>query len=439
MIKLAEKIIARTGSPSDVYITGSRNFSVEVADGRIENYNINRSAGVGLRIFTEKRVGFAYTAGCDSGSINLLVEQARVNAGNANKDRFNRLPVISKRGEKKSLDLYDDGLWDMSSEDKIDLAKSMERVALKYDKRIQKVFKASLSCSEYEVTVINSEGVRRTDKGTYCSAGIEVIAGDGKEIQAGGDIEIKRFIKDLNVKGLVETACERAISMLGSKKVKSQSVPVIFAPLVSCEFLEVISGSLCADSVQKGKSIFAGRVGKKVASPLLNIIDDGTLKKGVGTSVFDAEGVDTQKTLLIEGGVLKGFLYNDYTANRGGVESTGNAVRSFKALPGVGKSNMIIEAGDTDRKSLTDIKKGVYVFGVMGMHMIDTISGDFSIGINGMWIENGSYSHPVSGVTIAGNINELLNSIDSVANDIKFYGSVGAPSIRIKSLMLSGK
>ncbi len=440
MIELGKKVLSKTGGiPSELYTRRSNDFTVEVSGGKIENINVSRSAGMGLRMFSAGKVGFAYATDFEGAALSRMVQQAKANADSASEDRYNRMPGALMPKKNRLYDLCDDRLESMSSDEKIDIARSMEQKALKYDKRIKKVIRSSFSTSDYEVGIVNSEVPGKTYKGTLYSAELDLVAEDAGEIQSGWDVEDKRFFSDLNYEGIVETACSRAISMLGSRKVESQSVPVVFDPMVTCQFLEALSGSLCADRVQKGKSLFAEKTGRKIASSCVNLVDDGTLERGVGTSVFDAEGTGTQKTVLIEDGVLRGFLYNDYTANKGGVESTGNAARTFRGIPGVEPGNLILQAGSVDRESLIDIDRGIYVFGTLGMHTVDTISGDFSIGINGTWIKDGKCREPVGGVTIAGNIIELLNSIDSVASDIKFYGSVGAPSVRIKSLMLGGK
>jgi len=416
-----------------------KDFNADVSEGKVENFNVNETSGIGLRIFSGRRIGFGYTTDLSNSAIESMISMAEAGSTRVNEDPFNRMPGAAK-GEKPIYrdDIYDKTAIKILPEEKVCFAKAIEQNALKHDKRIKKVLRASVSTSEYMTGIINSAGLERSGFGTFSSVSIEVIAKKGNEIQTGGDFEVKRFYSDINTDSIINNACFRAISLLDARRVASQEVPVIFDPLVSCEFLEVIAQGLCADMSQKGKSVFINKIGEEVASPLLNIIDDGTLLRGTGTFCFDAEGTTSQKTVLIERGVLKSFLHNDYTAAKSGIKSTANAVRTFKETPRVGFSNLFIEPGANDRESLLNVEKGIYVFGVMGIHMMDPVSGDFSVGVNGLWIENGSYSHAVSGVTMAGNLFNLLNSIDSVASDIKFYGNIGAPTIRISNLILSG-
>ncbi|HHU33232.1 MAG TPA: TldD/PmbA family protein, partial [Clostridia bacterium] len=190
----------------------------------------------------------------------------------------------------------------------------------------------------------------------------------------------------------------------------------------------------------KGKSVFSGKVGKKVSSTAITIIDDGALPGAILSSPFDGEGVRTQETILIEEGILQGFLHNSYTAAKEGVSSTGNGIRgSFKGTPEVGTTNFYIKPGSiTQEELIKDISKGLYVTEVMGIHTANPISGDFSVGAAGLLIENGVLTTPVRGIAIAGNIIELLESVDLAANDLTFFVGRGSPTLRIAKMTISG-
>jgi PmbA protein len=207
------------------------------------------------------------------------------------------------------------------------------------------------------------------------------------------------------------------------------------------ELLGVLETAFSAESVIKGKSFLAGKDGKEVASPLVNIIDSGALEGQLGSSPFDGEGVKTGQTIVIKQGQLQGFLHNLYTANKMGVKSTGNAVRgSYKSTPEVGTTNFYLDKGKISREDLLkEIKRGVYVTEVMGMHTANPISGDFSLGASGLLIENGELTKPVKGIAIAGNLKELLMGIDAVADDLTFFVGKGAPTVRIQGITISGR
>ena len=211
-------------------------------------------------------------------------------------------------------------------------------------------------------------------------------------------------------------------------------------PYIVTNFLGVIAPALSAGAVQKGRSLFKDKVGEIVASSNVTIIDDGTLNGGIMSTPFDGEGIPSQKTVLIDNGRLVGFLHNTYTANKENTKSTGNSTRgSFKSTPEVGTTNLYLNNGNIERNNLIrDVDNGLYVTEVMGMHTANPISGDFSLGAAGIWIKNGELTEPVRGVAIAGNMVELLKSIDAVGNDLRFFVGMGAPTIRIGEITISG-
>ncbi len=310
------------------------------------------------------------------------------------------------------------------------------------------MLRTTYSDSQHEIFILNSKGLEASYRSTLCYCALIAVAeakmfpGEPrKEIQLGSDFAIKRRFGELPFDELAENAARQAVSLLGAKRVKTQRASIVFEPLVATGFLNFISRGLGADSVQRKKSPFARKKGKKIASGIVNIIDDGTLKGGVATSPFDDEGVPKRRTALVKDGVLSTFLYDSYTARKDKVASTGNASRSsFKTLPSVGVTNFFLEKGSTERKELiASTDKGLYVMEIMGMHTADPVSGDFSVGANGLWIESGEFSFPVRGVTIAGNVVDLLHSIDAVGDDLKFYGSSGSPTVRISNLLISGE
>jgi PmbA protein len=223
--------------------------------------------------------------------------------------------------------------------------------------------------------------------------------------------------------------------------VTTRKTPVVLDPYVAAGFLDLISTALTSEAVQKGRSLFAGKKDTEVASGKITVIDDGTLPGGIASAPFDGEGVATSRTVLIEDGVLKGYLYNTYTAAKDGVCSTGNGVRnSFKGTPEVGVTNIFIKPGSVPAEQLfSELEKGIYITEVMGMHTANPISGDFSVGVSGLLIEKGQLTRPVRGMALGGNIMDLLAGVNAVGNDLKFFGSRGSPTLRISEMTLSGQ
>ena len=452
--KIVEEIIERFRASkeeeAEVYVKSFRGARFDVSEGKLENFNTPYSSGIGLRIFSRNRVGFAYTTGSDRESIDRLVQQAKDNALNATPDEWNYLPQVNGYQEPNTLlheYLYDEEIAKIPTRIKVDKIREMEEKALAYDKRIKRVVRASYGDSRYEISIFNSRGLKAGYRGTQCSCGLVAVAesksfsGEGnREIQLGSDFAVKRGFGELHFNRLAENAARRAVSLLGARRLRSQRASVVFEPLVGSGFLGLIARGLGADFVQKKKSPFVKKRGKRIASKIVNIIDDGTLKGGVATSPFDDEAIPRKKTVLVRDGILSTFLYDSYTARRDKAESSGNAFRgSFKALPTVAFTNFFLEKGKTKRKELiASTHRGLYVMETMGMHTADPVSGDFSVGASGLWIERGRFSFPVHGVTMAGNILDLLDSIDAIGDDLEFYGSLGSPTIRISDMSISG-
>lgn len=440
--KIIDKICKDKDIQAEVYIVESQGTNIVISEQKVEDCKIAESRGIGLRILSGGRWGNAYTSGLDAGDIEKIIAMAKANMENTTSDGYNKLPVPPDAGRYFSgdLQLYDARLKEVSLDEKIKLACLMEKAALAYDPRIKNIFQADYSDTEFSMEIISSMGIEKFSRETACSVSVTALAEGEGQTQIGGEFSTKRYYDQLNIEEVARVAGWRTVSILGAKPVKTQKAVIILESLVACEFLGLIAGGLCADSVQRGKSLFKDKVHKKIASPLVNIQDDGTLPGGSASSVFDDEGMPTQRTVLVKDGVLEGYLYDTYTAAKDKVASTGNATRgSFKGAPGVGISNLFIEKGPRSRDNLIkETNNGFYIMEVMGMHMADPISGDFSVGAAGVWIQNGEFNQPVQGVTIAGNIIDLLNSIDGVGDDLKFYANVGSPTLRIQDIMVSG-
>ncbi|WP_366922496.1 TldD/PmbA family protein [Metallumcola ferriviriculae] len=442
LLKLGDDTVSRAlklgASAAESFLVSDRELSIEVANQEVETMKVAESAGLGMRVFKDGRMGFAYTADLSKTGLDFVAAQAMENAKRSAVDEHNVLP--EPVGNYTSLDLFDPEIDKTPVETKISLAKEIERQARQYDKRVTITERCAYQDSTYRVAIVNSHGISEEYKGAYCGAYSFLVAEENDEQQTGFGMQYRLKYNQLNPKEVGHEGAEKAVRMLGAKEISTQRATVVLDPYVATNFLGVIAPALSAESVQKGKSLFAGKVGQAVGARLLTIIDDGAMKGGVISAPMDGEGVPAGKTVLIDKGDLQGFLHNTYTAAKDGVASTGNGTRgSFKGTPEIGTTNFYIAPGETPRdKLLAEIDKGLYITEVMGMHTANPISGDFSVGASGLWIENGKFTHPVRGVAIAGNVMDLLKSIDCIGSDMTFFVGKGSPTVRIARMTISG-
>ncbi len=442
--KLAEEILDRSRSSrideAEVYLLVSQSTTVEVKEQKVDAFVSAASCGAGLRVFHEKRVGFSHAALSDGSEIEGLVERAVTASRYTEADPANGLPEPVSLADN-GLDIFDTALSSVTEEQKITRAMALEQSARDADARVKVIRKASCLDSDYTLYLMNSRGTEASYRGTHCSASVMLMARDGTDQQMGWDSDSSRFFSKLKVEAVGRKAARDAVGLLGARTIPTVKTPVLFTPIAAVSFLQVFVSAFSSDAVQKGKSLLADRVGKAVGSSKINLVDDGRLPGGSGTAPFDDEGVPTQRKFLIRDGVLQGYLYNTYTAAREGSVSTGNATRGgYAALPAVGPTNLFIEAGEGDEAALLkQMNRGLVIMEIMGMHTANPFSGDFSVGVSGLWVENGAVVHPVRGAAIAGNFLDLLHQVVAVGEDLRFYGAVGSPSLVAADLSVSGE
>lgn len=439
----AERILERVRSfgvdAAEVFLRSSASTSIEVKEGAVDAFERAEEAGVGLRVLHGGRLGFAFATDLSDGSLNDLVRAAVTNAKNTDPDPFQAIPEA--KGGYSSPDIYDPELESLTDKEKIERVIAMEREAFGVDPRIRRIRRAQAGFSVSETMIANTNGALISYKATACSSSIEVVAEEKGESQAGWDFDVSRFYRRLEIEAVARRAAQKAINLLGAKAIFSVKAPVILDRTVASEILSIMASGLSAENVQKKKSLFMGKLGRDVFSSLITVVDDGLLSGGMGTAPADDEGVPLSKKTVIEKGVLTMFLYNTYTAKKDKTVSTGNAVRgSFKGMPAVGVTNLYIEPGAlSPEQVIAGTDAGLYVIEIMGAHTANPITGDFSVGATGFWIEKGKISHPVREITIAGNILDLMKNVDAVCNDLKFSGRIGSPTLRIKELSIAGK
>lgn len=423
----------------EIYVNSGRTLSIESKGGKVDSFQVSKVSGTSLRVFDNGRQGFSYCTDLSDSGIRRMVDDAAQGSLHTTGDEF-RIPPEAG-GAIPSVTVYDAGMRGIPEEEKIERARALERAALSFDNRVKRVRKASYSETEYEVSVFNSKGVDVAHKGTFSSASVSVLAEEGTGSEMGSDFDFARFYDGLDVGLVGRRAAENAIQLIGGRRIKTVKTSVILENSVASDFLSVLASSFLADSVQKGKSMLAGKIGESIGSAILNVFDDGLYAGGLATAPVDGEGVPRQRTPLVQNGILNGYLYDTYTAMKGKVKSTGNAVRpGIKAPPSPGLTNLYIERGGLSKEGLFNkLGSGLLVTEVMGMHTANSVTGDFSIGAAGIWIENGKRVYPVKGVAIAGNIIDILKCVIAIGDDLRFFGKVGAPSLLVSDITVSGE
>ncbi len=422
----------------DVFLVQAEELAVEAKGGRVEALTRSAETGLGLRAVVGSRVGATYTLDLSPKGIDRAVDQARALAALSTPEpAFSLSPPPPDLPEVEAADLE---LARLPQEAKIELALEMEKAALAFDERVVKVRRASYEEGHARTRLINSLGLDLFREETLCQASATVLAREGEESQMGWDFSFSPFFNRLEATRCAEKAAAQAVGLLGARKAPSGFHQVVLNNLVASEILSVLAPAFLAENVQKGKSLLAGRTGKKLFSPQLNLIDDGLYPFGVGSRPFDDEGVPQQRTDLVREGRLKGFLYDRLAAAREGQASTGNARRgSVKSPPLSGATNLFIEPKEGQLDQLVaQIDEGLLITEVMGLHTADPISGEFSLGAAGFWLKGGQKAYPVRGAAFSGNLIDLFARVVQVGADLRFLGRVGSPSLIIQGLDVAG-
>jgi PmbA protein len=432
--------ISLKASAAEVFLRSSLSTSVEVKEQTVDAFEQARDIGVGLRVLLGSRMGFAYTTDLSGPALKELAMSAVTNAGNTAVDPFNTIPA-KPSAPYQAVTIHDPAVAAIPDWEKIERVMAMEREAFAVDQRVRRIRKAAATFSVSRTLMMNTHGAAVSYEGTAVAASIEVVAEEHGESQAGWEYDIKRFIHALDLAAVGRRAARRAVDLLGARHIDSVKAPVVLEASVAEELLSILASGLSAENVQKKKSLFIGRLGTDVVSPLITVHDDGLLERGIGTAPADDELVPARKKTVIEQGRLALFLHNAYTAGKDRTEPTGNGIRGgFKGTPGVGVTNLYIAPGPHPPEELiAATSRGLVVTEIMGAHTANPISGDFSVGATGFWIESGKKAFPVREITIAGNILDLMKNVDAVGNDLRFSGRIGSPSLRVKELSIGGK
>ena len=339
------------------------------------------------------------------------------------------------------LQLYHDDVYSLPTEERIAWARRAEAAAMAVDTRLVNSDGASFDAATGRRIFANSRGFSGEYRSSYCSIAVSSIAQSANgEMQRDYWWSQARAFRNLDQPEAVgQEAARRTLRMLDARRVPTQQAPVIFAPEVARGLVGAIFDAATGDAIYRGASIFNGLLGETVAADTVTVIDDGTIPGGFGTSPFDAEGLPSRRTVIVEHGVLRNYVLNTYAGRKLGMKSTGNAGRGLAGNPYLDAGNLFLEAGvQSPDEILHGVPQGLYVTRLMGQG-VNLVTGDYSRGASGLWIENGELTYPVQEITIAGNLKDMLRSITAVGSDLVFRGATAAPTLRVDGMTIAGE
>ena len=428
-------------SDAECTMSQGSEFSANVRMGELETLKEAGSRGAGLRVLIGRRMGSSYTSDLTPEGIRHMVLSAIDLAAVTTEDPQAGLPDAEELGTiAGDLRLFSDDIAGLSTELKIETARRAEAAALAFDPKITNSEGASFDSNIGGRVFANSRGFVGAYRSTYCSVSAVPVATLDGAMERDYWHTVARDFAGLEAPEVVgRIAAQRALRRLGAVKVETQRVPVIFEPRVARSLLGNLFEAVEGRAVYREASFLAGKLGEKIADERITLIDDGTIPGLFGTQPFDDEGVPTRRTPVIERGVLKNYLLNTYTARKMGMKTTGNASRGITGNAGIGHGNFFLEAGEkSPAEILRGVKNGFFVTELIGSG-VNTVTGDYSRGAVGMWVRDGELAFPVSEVTIASTLQEMLNGIGEIGSDLEFRGSVSAPTIMIGEMTVAGR
>jgi PmbA protein len=445
LLELAGDVVRRAlaagSTDAECTIAEGDEFTANVRMRELENLKEAGSRGAGLRILIGRKTGSAYTSDLSAEGIARLVRSAVELADITTEDPHAGLPEASELGAiSGDLGLYDAGVGGLETGRKIHLAKRAEEAALAADARISNSEGASFDTHTGRHVFANSRGFAGEYRTSYCSLAVSPVASDGDSMERDYWYTMARGPQGLEAPEEVgRIAARRALRRLHAVKVETQKVPVVFEPRTARSLLDNLFDAVHGMSIYRHESFLAGKLGEKVASDKVTVVDDGTLPGLFGTSPFDDEGVPSRRTVVIDRGVLKSYLLNTYAARKLAMNTTGNASRGLAGNAGIGHGNFFVERGvQSPEQILAGISNGFYVTELLGFG-VNIVTGDYSRGAAGLWIRNGELAFAVSEVTIAGNLQDMLLGIDAVGADLEFRGSIAAPTLKIGEMTVAGR
>jgi PmbA protein len=448
---LAADVVARAvkagATDAEAVVREGDEFSVNVRMGEVETLKESGSRGLGLRVFMGKRSATASTSDLTADGIRQLVDGAMALVKVTEEDPFTGLPDTGEFGTfPEDLHLYYNDVYSLDGKERIEWARRAEAAALSADPRITNSDGGSFDAATGRMVMANSRGFVGGYRTSYAGVSAAPLAMDANgQMQRDGWWSSARSFAHLDSpEDVGEEAARRTLRRLGARRVATQRVPIVFAAEVARTLVGSIFEAASGDAIWRSASFLAGKLGETIAATNINIIDDHTMllptgAGGYGSSPFDGEGLPSRRTVVVENGVLRNYLLNTYTARKLGMKSTHNASRGLAGTPGVGCGNLYLEPGAaTPDEIIAAIPSGFYVTSLMGFGT-NTVTGDYSRGATGLWIENGQLTHAVEEVTVAGNLGEMFRNITAIGNDLVFRGAIASPTLRIDGMTVAGE
>jgi PmbA protein len=443
LLEIGDRVVAmaRPGEQVEAVVVTERDTEVRVFNGDVESFSSAESRGVGVRVIVDGRQGFAYAGTLDADALAETVGEARDNAGFGTTDEY--VGLAEPDGVATAdLDLWSDELEAYPTDAKIDLTVELERLVLAGDPRMAGVESAEYGDTMATAAIVSSTGIRSAGRETACYLMTYALADDDGETQTGFGWSLGRRPDELDASRAAADAVTRATRLLGASKPQSERLTVVLDPFVTAQLVGIIASTLGGEAVLKGRSLFADRLGESVAATGVTIVDDPTNPDAFTATETDGEGLATRRNVLVDGGVLEGFVHNAYTGRRMGTASTGSAIRSFKSTPGAGCMATVIEPGTRSQAELiASVDNGVLIQDVAGLHSgVNPVSGDFSTGADGLCIRSGEVAEPIREFTIASTIQRMLLDIVAVGSDLEWLPmSAAGVTLVIDDVTVSGE
>jgi PmbA protein len=421
-------------------------FSVNVRMGQVETLKESGSRALGLRVFLGQRSGSASTSDLTAEGIRQLVDGAIALGKVTEEDPFAGLAEASEFGSRADdQHLYHDDVYSLSGPERIEWARRAEAAALEADPRITNSDGGSFDAATGRKALANSRGFLGSYRTSYAGVAAAPLAKDtdGRMQRDGWWSSARRLADVESPEAVGKEAARRTLRRLGARRVPTQQASIVFAPETARTLIGSIFDAASGDAIWRGASFLAGKLGETIAASAITIVDDHTLvlptgAGGFGSSPFDDEGLPSQRNVVVESGVLRNYLLNTYTARKLKMKSTHNAARGLAGAPGTGCGNLFLEPGEqTPEEIIAEVPAGLYVTSLMGFGT-NLVTGDYSRGATGLWIENGRLTHAVEEVTIAGNLGEMLRNVTAIGNDLVFRGAVASPTLRIDGMTIAG-
>ena len=444
LLSIAEGLVGQAlpGEQLEVACSEGVSTSVRVYGGEVESFTSAQSQGVGVRVIVEGREGFASAGSLAPDIVASALAEARDNATFSEPDEF--AGVADDDGvEAVEIDLWNDDVLATPTEKKIAMAIDLERAVTSSDQRISGVRTSSFGDSAASFVLASTSGVRAASRATSASIGVQALADDiDGRTQTGSAFDAARSPLTLDVNDVAQRAVSEAVDLLGATKPPSGTVQLVLTPRLAATIFGMISGTLTGDRIMKKRSPFVGRIGETIGSELVTLIDDPTDPASLGADSHDGEGLACRRNNLISGGALDGFLYDAYNGRKAGTGSTGSAVRGTRGLPSPGVQALHVVPGTSGSVDdlIGSVDFGVLVFSLAGLHSgVNPVSGDFSVGVEGRMIRNGSLAEPIAECTLGSTLQRLLLGVTAVGSEIEHLPSgVSTPGVVVSDVMMSG-